>query len=217
LSESEPVKVYDIYQSLLGESSLAGYPAVIIRLSGCNLRCKYCDTTYAYEEGRELGVEEILDIVEAYNLRRTLVTGGEPLLQQETPRLCRELLDRGYQVIVETNGSLDIRQIPEGAIRVIDIKTPGSGESKRNDWRNIDFLTGTDEIKFVLVDRNDYLWAKGIIEKCRLEYKTKLILSPAWNLLEPAQLASWVLEDKLNLRVGLQLHKIIWSPDKRNA
>jgi 7-carboxy-7-deazaguanine synthase len=211
------MKIYDIYSSILGEAGQAGYPGVLVRTAGCNLECSYCDTDYARSGGREMTVDEVVAVAVSHGLERVLVTGGEPLLAPETPELCQALMKNDRRVIIETNGSLDIRPIPEGVQRVIDLKTPGSGESKRNDWRNLDYLRPDDEIKFVLTDRNDYLWAKRVMERSRLEYQTVVILSPVREKLDPAELAGWMVEDKLNAKLGLQLHKIIWPGDRRDV
>ena len=203
------MKINEIFKSIQGESGFAGLPCVFVRLTGCNLRCSYCDTTYAYEEGSEISIDEILRRVKRFNCPLVEITGGEPLLQAETYSLVNKLLDAGEQVLIETNGSLDICRIDERAIRIMDIKCPASGESDKIRWENIDNLRQSDEIKFVLSDRGDYEWAKGVIEKHRLISKAKVLLSVAFDRLAPEKVVEWMLKDNLNVRFQLQLHKYI--------
>jgi len=203
------MKINEIFKSIQGESSFAGLPCVFVRLAGCNLRCSYCDTTYAYEKNIEIAVDEILEKVKSFNCPLVEITGGEPLLQKETYLLVNKLLDASYRVLIETNGSLDISRLDERAIRIMDIKCPGGGESDKIRWENIDNLRQSDEVKFVLSDQRDYEWAKEIIEKHRLLNKAKVLLSVAFNRLAPEEVVKWMLKDNLNVRFQLQLHKYI--------
>jgi len=208
------LKVNEIFYSIQGESSWAGLPFVFVRLTGCNLRCSYCDTRYAYDEGEETTVERILQQIKAYNCRRVEITGGEPLLQKETPALVSRLLAEGYTVLMETNGSLDINLVDNRCLRIVDIKCPMSGMSGKNDLANIERLTVGDELKFVIADQDDFAFARDIAvrEPCR-----KINFAPVSGKLSPQLLAEWILEHRLNVRLQLQLHKIIWQPERRGV
>jgi 7-carboxy-7-deazaguanine synthase len=206
----EMLFVSEIFHSLQGESSYVGYPCVFIRLSGCNLRCAYCDTRQAYEGGTEMSIGQILDRVLSRQCGLVEITGGEPLLQDETPALAASLLQKGSAVLVETNGTQDIGLLPGGVIRIMDIKCPGSGESGKTDWNNIRNLRNTDEIKFVISHKDDFDWAKNVIQKHGLDVKASILFSPVHGKLNPAELANWILEDRLRVRFQLQLHKILW-------
>lgn len=214
-----PLKVNEIFYSIQGESSFIGIPCVFVRLTGCNLRCSYCDTRYAYEEGTLWDIPDILDRISSYHCPLVEITGGEPLLQEETPLLIRDLLDRGCHVLLETNGSRPIRTIDERCVRIVDIKCPSSGESRSNDYRNLDDLTGQDEIKFVLGERKDYEFAKEILISRNLANRISHppIFSPVTNSLDPKKLVRWILEDHLPVRFQLQLHKILWGNDVRGV
>ena len=214
-----PLKVNEIFYSIQGESSFIGIPCVFVRLTGCNLRCSYCDTRYAYEEGTLWDIPDILDRISSYHCPLVEITGGEPLLQEETPLLIRDLLDRGCHVLLETNGSRPIRTIDERCVRIVDIKCPSSGESRSNDYRNLDDLTGQDEIKFVLGERKDYDFAKEILISRNLANRISHppIFSPVTNSLDPKKLVRWILEDHLPVRFQLQLHKILWENDVRGV
>jgi len=203
------IKVNEIFKSIQGESSFAGLPCVFVRLTGCNLRCSYCDTTYAYEEGSEISIDEILRRVKRFNCFLVEITGGEPLLQKETYLLTKKLLNAGKQVLIETNGSLNISRLDERAILIVDLKCPGSGESDKTYWKNLDNLRQVDEVKFVLSNRQDYEWTKEIIEKYRLADKAKVLLSVVFDRLAPEKVVKWMLKDNLNVRFQLQLHKYI--------
>ena len=206
------LKVNEIFYSIQGESSYAGFPCVFIRLTGCNLRCSYCDTTYAYEEGKRRAVATIIDKVEAFACRLVEVTGGEPLLQEGIYPLLDGLIDGGHTVLIETNGSLSIDRINPACVKIVDIKCPGSGMADLMDWANLKKLTPHDEIKFVIGDRKDYNWAVGLISKEKLE-KRHLHFAPVFGRLRPDRLAEWILKDHLPVRLQLQLHKYIW-PDR---
>jgi len=211
--------VNEIFYSLQGESSHAGRPCVFVRLTGCNLRCSYCDTRYAYEEGTAMEVEEIIDRISAYPCQLVEVTGGEPLLQEQTPALIREMLDRGFEVLLETNGSRSIGAVDPRCVRIVDVKCPSSGEADKNDFVNFSHLTSQDEIKFVMIDRDDYHYARRILsehEKACAICKPPLF-SPAFGRMDPAILAKWIIDDGLPVRMQLQLHKLIWDPGKRGV
>jgi 7-carboxy-7-deazaguanine synthase len=213
------LRVNEIFYSIQGESSYAGYPCVFVRMSGCNLRCSYCDTCYAYEEGEELEIFEILDRVKTYACPLVEVTGGEPLVQQETPALILCLLDAGFKVLMETNGSLDIGRTDPRCIRIVDMKCPSSGEVERNDLENLRRLTGRDELKFVLNDRSDYKYARGILQLMNQSPVRvgHIHFSPVFGKLAPDLLAEWILEDRLEVRLSLQIHKVIWDPEQRGV
>ncbi len=211
------LKINEIFYSIQGEASRAGSPCVFIRLSGCNLRCRYCDTTYAYEEGEQYSIDRILADVEQYGCSFVTVTGGEPLMQEDTPLLIRRLLEQGYTVFLETNGSVDISGVDERCVRVVDIKCPSSGESERNNVAVPAMLSGRDEIKCVIAGRQDYEYAKNMIMDIRRRQKTGAVhMSPVSGVLDPAELAAWILEDGLDVRLNIQLHKVIW-PDKERG
>lgn len=210
-----PLKVCETFKSIQGESTYTGLPCFFIRLTGCNLRCTYCDTTYAYEEGEYLTLEELFVMAERSGCRVVEITGGEPLLQEETPLLVKELCDRGYTVLVETNGSCDIDLVDSRAVRVVDIKTPGSGMSSRMDLDNLNRLTDRDELKFVLTSEEDYLWAKEMVLEHGLQ-GDRTHFCPATGFLSPETLAQWMLKDGLFVRLSVQLHKYIFG-EKRGV
>ena len=203
------MKVYEIFPTILGESSRSGYPVVLVRLTGCNLRCRYCDTAYAYSGGRELSLPEIIRRIKETGLPLVLITGGEPLLQAETPALIKNLLDSGMTVLVETNGSLPISLIDPRAVIILDQKCPGSGMADRMDPANLELVRSQDEIKFVLYDREDYLFARDQSLRKNLFLRSQVILSPVHGFLSPQVLAEWILRDHLPVRLGLQLHHYI--------
>jgi 7-carboxy-7-deazaguanine synthase len=209
------MKVTEIFYSLQGESSWAGLPCVFVRTSGCNLRCVWCDTDYAFFGGREMTVVEVISEVERIgrNCRLVQLTGGEPLLQKDIGRLAQQLLDRGYTVLCETSGSLDVGKLPAEVVKIMDIKCPGSGEVDRNRWSNLEKLGPEDEVKFVIRDRTDYDWALAVIEERCLAGR-KLLFAPVWGQLQPRALADWMLRDGVPARLQAQLHKLIWSPDE---
>jgi len=210
------LRVNEIFYSIQGESSYTGVPCVFIRLTGCNLRCSYCDTEYAYDEGRDVSIPDILAAVDGYGCPWVEISGGEPLLQEETPELAKQLLDKGYRVLIETNGTQNIDVLPKEAISIIDIKCPGSGEHHQTDWKNVDRLGPGDEVKFVLTDKADYAWAKDVIRRYSLTEKVTVLFSPAHDRLDPARLARWILNDGLRVRLQLQIHNILW-PDAQGG
>lgn len=202
------MKVNEIFRSIQGESSFAGLPCTFIRLTGCNLRCSYCDTPYAFYEGVEMTVDDVLRQVQGHSGPKLIeITGGEPLLQEEVYTLVKRLLSKGYKVLVETNGSLDIGGLDKRATVVMDIKTPGSGMVEWMDFENLLRLRKKDELKFVICDRKDYEWAKGILK--RFKFRCEVLFSPADGRVKPEVLANWILSDNLPVRLNLQLHKYI--------
>lgn len=203
------MKVCEIFASIQGEGSLAGIPMVFVRLTGCNLRCSYCDTRYAYYEGQELSVQQIIKKIESFGLNFVEITGGEPLLQQEVYELTEELVKK-HNVLIETNGSISIKRLNKKIKIIMDIKTPGSKMADKNLIENLNFLKKKDEIKFVLTDRYDYEWAKDFIKKHKIDVK-EVLFSPAYGMLEPARLAKWIIDDKLSVRLNLQIHKYIFG------
>jgi 7-carboxy-7-deazaguanine synthase len=214
-----PLRVNEIFFSIQGESSHAGRPCVFIRLTGCNLRCTYCDTRYAYEEGSSWELSDIEREIRPFRCRLVEVTGGEPLLQAETPELVRRLLEDGYTVLVETNGSRDIGVVDDRCTRIVDVKCPSSGQSDTNRLENLEIITPNDEVKFVIGERGDFDYATAIVSahlSCRGGLKPPLF-SPVFGRLNPETLARWILEDHLDVRLQIQLHKWIWGPEERGV
>lgn len=205
------VNVHGIFKSIQGEGCRAGYPFIFVRLAGCNLRCSYCDTPDTFEEGSEQSVIEISDRIADLSVPRVMVTGGEPLMQKDGSVLVDALIERNLQVVLETNGTYDLSGINKRCRIVMDIKTPGSGEDKNNKVMNLMWLKANDEIKLVLTGREDYVWARDFcVQRGLLDSKWIVHFSPAWGQLDPGDLAGWILQDRLNVRINLQLHKIIW-------
>lgn len=211
------LRVNEVFHSIQGESTHAGEPCVFVRLAACNLRCTWCDTSYAFHEGREMTVEQVLEAVAGFGCPLVELTGGEPLLQPDAVPLMEQLLARGYRVLLETGGSLDIGVVPGGVRRIVDVKCPGSGESLRNRWENLEQLREGDELKFVLADRGDYDWAVREIRARDLAARCPVHLSPVHGVLDPAELSRWVLADRLPVRVQLQVHKYIWPGIERGV
>ncbi len=205
------LRISEIFYSLQGETSRVGLPTVFIRLTGCPLRCTYCDTAYAFTGGENMSLPGILQRVAEYGSRYVTVTGGEPLAQKNCLHLLRELCDAGYEVSLETGGALDVGDVDPRVARVVDIKTPGSGEASKNRWENLALLTQHDEIKFVLCDKSDYQWAKQILREYHLAEKCPILFSPAHGNLSANQLADWILRDRLPVRMQVQLHKLLWD------
>ncbi len=202
--------VSEIFHSIQGESTYAGVPCVFVRLAGCNLRCTWCDTTYAFHDGRPMTIEQVLEEVGRYACRTVELTGGEPLLQREAVALMAALLERGYRVLLETSGSLPVDEVPDGVVRILDVKCPGSGESERNCWENLDRLRPGDELKFVVRDRGDYAWAAALVRDLALHERATVLFSPVHGECDPADLARWILDDGLPVRLQVQVHKVIW-------
>jgi 7-carboxy-7-deazaguanine synthase len=211
------MRITEIFFSIQGESSYAGRPCVFVRLTGCPLRCQWCDTAYAFYGGTEQSLEDILSEVEQYGCRLVEITGGEPLAQAEVHRLITALADRGYTVLIETSGALDIAPVDRRAILIMDLKCPGSGMEDRNRWSNIALLKAQDELKFVLRDRADYDWAVTTIARYNLNGRQRILFSPVFGELEPQVLAEWILTDRLPVTFQLQLHKVIWDPAARGV
>jgi 7-carboxy-7-deazaguanine synthase len=209
--------VCETFASLLGESTLAGLPAFFIRLSGCNLRCTYCDTTYAYEEGGIRTVAALVDAARGSSQRLVLVTGGEPLLQKNTRMLLEGLLRAGLEVMVETNGSLPIQGIDARVRRVVDIKCPGSGMDSHNLWANLEILTPRDEVKFIISDQDDFHWALDVATRYRLADRVPVLISPVYGALLLSEVAGWIVKSGRPLRLNLQMHKYIWGPEVRGV
>jgi 7-carboxy-7-deazaguanine synthase len=210
---SNRLRITEIFFSLQGESRTVGWPTVFVRLTGCPLRCGYCDTSYAFQGGAWMSLDAILADVARYGARHVTVTGGEPLAQPACLTLLGALCDAGYEVSLETSGALDVCGVDPRVIKVMDLKTPGSGELDRNLWDNLPCLTSRDQVKFVLCDRADYDWARGVLRDHDLASRCEVLFSPVHGSLEPAQLAEWILADRLPVRFQIQLHKYLWGDE----
>ncbi len=214
----ETLAVNEIFFTIQGESSRAGLPCAMVRLGGCNLRCSWCDTQYACEESApRMTVEAVLAAVAQFPTKRVEVTGGEPMLQDATALLLADFLAAGYEVLLETNGSVDLASVPGGVRTIMDVKCPASGEAGTTHWDNLAHMTATDEVKFVLADEDDYDYARKIIDQYDLLGRCGLIVSPCAGLLDSDTLAAWILRDGLDVRLGLQLHKFIWPAEARGV
>ncbi len=211
------MKVCEIFASIQGESTYAGLPCVFVRLTGCNLRCTYCDTVYAYDEGVETDIDEIIVKTGKFGIELVEITGGEPLVQADVLQLASGLLDAGFKVLIETNGSVDIGNVDKRAVIIMDVKTPGSGMSGSVRIGNFDILKKNDEIKFVISDRFDYEWAVNIVKRYDLQHKCSILFSPVFGKLNPADMSKWIVEDRLTVRLNLQLHKYIHDPNQRGV
>lgn len=209
------LRISEIFYSIQGESSRTGWPTVFIRLTGCPLRCHYCDTTYAFKGGKVLSFETILERTAAYKARYITVTGGEPLAQPNCIPLLTELCNNGYKVSLETSGAFDISAVDSRVMNILDLKTPNSGECDKNLMANIPLLKKTDQIKFVVANREDFDWSCKIIQEHNLEQRCELLFSPVWEKLAPATLAEWLLESHINARLQVQMHKILWGESTR--
>jgi 7-carboxy-7-deazaguanine synthase len=210
---AEELRVTEIFLSLQGETRTTGLPTVFVRLTGCPLRCRYCDTEYAFTGGQRMGLDDILERVRRYHVRHVTVTGGEPLAQRHCLVLLEQLCHAGFDVSLETSGALDISAVDPRVTRVMDLKTPASGESSSNRFENIEHLLPHDQVKFVICDREDYLWARQVIAQQDLTARCEVLVSSAHGRIDPAQLAEWVLEDRLPVRFQVQLHKILWGDE----
>ncbi|MGE0083902.1 MAG: radical SAM protein [Desulfococcaceae bacterium] len=211
------LKVNEIFYSIQGESSYAGSPCVFIRLSGCNLRCTYCDTRYAYEDGDMMDLSEIAEKAASYGCSLVEITGGEPLVQEGTPLLISDLIEKGFCVLLETNGTQNIGKTDPRCVRILDIKCPGSGEHEKNDFGNLERITDRDEIKFVIGGRKDYEYALQISRRIRARAANQVHFSPVYGKLHPCLLAQWMLADHAEAKLHLQLHKYIWPPEQRGV
>jgi len=207
------LRVTEIFASIQGESRTVGVPTIFIRLTGCPLRCQYCDTAYAFTGGNWMNLEGLEVKVASFNLKYVTVTGGEPLAQKTCLSLLSNLCDQNYCVSLETSGALDVSQVDPRVIKVMDIKTPASNEAEKNLWENVNYLREQDQVKFVICNQADYIWSKNIIEEYQLTHRCEVLLSPSYEQLEPRQLAEWILKDQLNVRFQLQLHKILWGDE----
>lgn len=211
LPREDRLRVTEIFHSIQGESTFAGRPCVFVRLTGCQMRCRWCDTEYAFHGGAWRGRDEVLDEVAALGCPLVEVTGGEPLLQPGTPPLLAALCDRGYEVLLETGGGLDVSGVDPRVRRIVDVKCPGSGEAEHNRWENLELLRPTDEVKFVVADEADYLWARRVVQENGLDQRCPVLFSPVAGELEPRLLAEWILRDRLPVRFQIQVHKVLWG------
>ena len=211
------LKINEIYHSIQGESSFTGLPCIFIRLTYCNLRCSYCDSEYTFYEGTDMSIDEILNKIKNYSCKLVEVTGGEPLVQKGCIDLLQKLVDLDYKVLLETSGSLTIKDVPKEVINIIDFKCPSSNMKKKNLWENINYLKLDDEVKFVIGNREDYDWAKNKIKKYNLTNTCKVLMSPTYKEIEPKMITEWILEDNLNIRFQVQLHKEIWPEEERGV
>jgi len=207
------LKINEIFKSIQGESSHTGLPCIFVRLTGCNLRCTYCDTEYAFYEGKEMTVTDVVNAVESFGISLVEITGGEPLLQKDVYSLMQTLLEKQFTVMLETGGSLALDEVPQPVIKIMDLKCPGSGEESRNNYDNLSGLTLQDEVKFVILNRKDYDWSRKILTKYSIHKRAQVLFSPVYEKLDLRDLAKWVLEDNLSVRLQTQLHKVIWSKD----
>ena len=210
-SKAEKLRITEIFASIQGESTSVGMPTVFVRLTGCPLRCQYCDTTYAFNGGSWMGLDDITAKIKAFNLQHVTVTGGEPLAQKTCLSLLRNLCDQDYIVSLETSGAIDVSKVDPRVVKVIDIKTPASEEVKKNHWDNIHYLREQDQVKFVICNQSDYIWAKNILDEYQLLDRCEVLFSPSNEQMEPKQLAEWIVYDQLNVRFQLQLHKVLWG------
>ena len=211
---SPKLRISEIFYSLQGETSRSGFPTVFVRLTGCPLRCTWCDTAYAFSGGESLELDDILARVARFGARYVCVTGGEPLAQKGCPELLARLCDAGFSVSLETSGALDIGTVDPRVSRIVDLKAPGSGELAKNRWENLDLLTPDDELKLVLADEADYAWARDMLAEHRLAERCPVLMAPVQGSLPPGRLAEWILRDKLPVRMQLQLHKILWGNEQ---
>lgn len=210
----QTLKINEIFYSLQGESSRIGIPTIFIRLTGCPMRCNYCDTAYAFHEGKNYSFDEIINEIQQYKTNFITVTGGEPLAQKSCKDFLAKLTNLEYEVSLETGGAISIDQVHEKVKIILDIKTPGSGEVENNFWENLTLIKDQDEIKIVITNHDDYKWAKKLIKKKNLYEKYDILFSPSYSDLDPNKLAGWILEDNLSVRMQVQLHKIIWGEKK---
>ena len=209
--KQQRLRISEIFSSIQGESNTVGIPTVFVRLTGCPLRCQYCDTTYAFTGGSWMNLDEIQEKVRSFKIKHVTVTGGEPLAQKTCLKLLSELCDKKYVVSLETSGALNISEVDPRVIKIMDFKTPASGEVKKNKWENIKYLREKDQVKFVICNQSDYIWSKNIIEQHQLSDRCEVLFSPSFEQLEPKRLANWIVNDHLEVRFQLQIHKILWG------
>ena len=214
---ADNLTINEVFFSIQGESTHAGRPCVFVRLSGCNLRCNWCDTAYAFHEGAVRTFDSLLEEIKSYRCNLIEITGGEPLLQKNVLPFMTHLCNAGYEVLLETGGQMDIHPVDKRVQRIMDVKCPSSGESDKNHWANMRLLTERDQVKFVIGSREDYDWAKQIINRYNLEEKCPLLMSPVFSMISGRNLVEWILKDNLKVRFQLQLHKYIWSPDAKGV
>ena len=212
-----PLKINEIYYSVQGESTHSGRSCVFIRLTYCNLRCSYCDTEYAFYEGKDMDIGDIMSEIQQWDCNLVEVTGGEPLFQEECIDLLNELVNSKYEVMLETGGSISISDVPKNVIKIVDFKCPSSGMEKKNLWSNVDDLQPHDEVKFVIGNREDFDWAKDRITEYSLDKICTLLFSPTFGEIDPQQIVEWILAENLPVRMQMQMHKMIWSPDKQGV
>ena len=211
------IKINEIYLSVQGESSHTGLPCVFVRLTGCNLRCVWCDTAYAFHEGKTQSIDKTLKDVKNFGINLVEITGGEPLMQEDVYPLMEALLENGYKVMLETGGSLSLGKVPRDVIKILDLKCPGSGEHKKNNLNNLKLLALHDEVKFVILDRRDYEWSRDLIKKHKINETAPILFSPVYGKLELKEMVKWILEDRLPVRLQTQLHKVIWSKETKGV
>ena len=205
------IKINEIYLSVQGESTHTGLPCIFVRLTGCNLRCSWCDTAYAFHEGKNMSIDEILQKVESFGIHLIEITGGEPLMQDNVYTLMRRLIEKGYKVMLETGGSISLERVPKDVIKIMDLKCPGSGEQEKNNLDNLKLLVPHDEVKFVILDKKDYEWSRDIIKRYKINETARILISPVFDKLELKEIVKWILKDRLPVRLQTQLHKIIWD------
>jgi 7-carboxy-7-deazaguanine synthase len=213
----EMIKINEIYLSVQGESSHTGLPCIFVRLTGCNLRCVWCDTSYAFHEGKAQSIDQTLKDVKNFGINLVEITGGEPLMQEDVYPLMEALLDNGYKVMLETGGSLSLGKVPRDVIKILDLKCPGSGEHKKNNLDNLKLLAPHDEVKFVILNRQDYEWSRDLIKKHNINETALILFSPVYGKLELKEMVKWILEDRLPVRLQTQLHKVIWSKETQGV
>jgi 7-carboxy-7-deazaguanine synthase len=211
------IKINEIYLSVQGESSHTGLPCVFVRLTGCNLRCVWCDTAYAFHEGKTQSIDQTLKDIKSFGINLVEITGGEPLMQEDVYPLMEALLENGYKVMLETGGSLSLGKVPRDVIKIMDLKCPGSGEHKKNNLDNLKLLAPHDEVKFVILDRRDYEWSRDLIKKYKINETAPILFSPVYGKLELKEMVKWILEDLLPVRLQTQLHKVIWSKETKGV
>ena len=207
------LKINEIFYSIQGESTYAGLPCIFIRLTYCNLRCTWCDSEYTFKDGQDMSIPEIISTISNYNCNLVQVTGGEPLVQKNCIELLKRLDANDYQILLETGGSLSLNNVPKSVIKIVDFKCPGSGMEKKNLWSILDDIDSKDEIKFVIKDKNDFKWAESKVKEFDLDKTNQVIFSPVFDVLKYETLAEWIKSSKLNIRMQIQLHKHIWSPE----
>jgi 7-carboxy-7-deazaguanine synthase len=211
------ININEIYLSVQGESSHTGLPCVFVRLTGCNLRCVWCDTTHAFHEGKTQSIDQTLKDIKIFGINLVEITGGEPLMQEDVYPLMEALLENGYKVMLETGGSLSLEKVPRDVIKIMDLKCPGSGEHNKNNLDNLKLLAPHDEVKFVILDRRDYEWSRDLIKKHKINKTAPILFSPVYGKLELKEMVKWILEDLLPVRLQTQLHKVIWSKETKGV